>query len=138
MSENGVYIAKDRQITGEIKSATSVTIDGQVEGSIVIKGDLVVGENGKVKSDIEAQNVFIKGEVHGKIIARDLLEISPNGSVFGDITSKFLKIDQGAKFIGSSTHSDEIPAESSEPPQDTESGGPKLSFKPIIYNRLAK
>ena len=141
MSENGVYIPKGCQITGEIKSATNVTIDGQLEGSIICDGDLVVGESGKVKSDIEAQNVYIKGEVHGKIIARNLLEVSPSGSVFGDITTNLLKFDQGARFIGSSSHSSENTTES-DPPQDkgkeSEPNGPKLSLKPIIYNRLAK
>jgi len=137
MSENGVYIAKDCQITGDIKSATNVTIDGQVEGSIIIKGDLIVGESGKVKSDIEAQNVYVKGEIHGKVTARNLLEISPSGSVFGDITTKFLKIDQGAKFIGASSHSEDTSAED-EPPKEAEQNGTRFTIKPIIYNRLAK
>lgn len=128
-----MYIAKNCTIKGNISSAGNVTIDGQVEGAISIKGDLVIGEDAKVKADIEAENVEIKGEVSGKLTVQSLLGISESGSLVGDIITKNLRIDRGAKFIGTSTHSDERAV---DPPND--SNDSKFVFKPIIYNRLAK
>lgn len=132
-SADVMYIAKNCNINGNINSAGNVTIEGQVEGTISIKGDLIIGEEAKIKADIEAENVQIRGEVYGKITVHSLLEVSPTGTLVGDIITKHLKIERGAKFIGTSTHSDERAAETPQEVNDS-----KFGFKPIIYNRLAK
>lgn len=128
-----MYIAKDCNINGTISSTGNVTIDGQVEGNLRVKGELIIGEGAKIKADIEAQTVQIKGEVNGKLTVSSLLEICSTGSLTGDIITRHLKIDRGAKFIGTSTHSDENYKESSNDSEEAKAG-----FKPIIYNRLAK
>lgn len=128
-----MYIAKDCKINGTITSTGNVTIDGQVEGILQIKGELIIGEGAKIKADIEAENVQVKGEVNGKLTVSSLLEICSTGSLIGDIITKHLKIDRGARFIGTSTHSDKASSEGSNEQEDSKTG-----FKPIIYNRLAK
>jgi len=126
-----MYIANNCHIKGGITSSGNVTIDGQVEGNIVIEGDLVIGHEANVKADIEAMNVHIKGEVQGKITAKSLLEMSSTGRLNGDIHTKYLKIDQGARFVGTSMHPDEEQSESGQ-------NDSKFGFKPTVYNRLAK
>lgn len=130
-SANTMYIAKDCNINGNINSTGNVTIDGQVEGTISIQGDLVIGEGAKIRAEIEADNVEIRGDVQGKMTVRSLLSIFPTGSLVGDIMTKNLKIERGAKFMGTCTHSD-------EKADEKESSEGKFGFKPIIYNRLAK
>lgn len=125
-----MYIAHNCEIKGEIVSSGNVTVDGKAEGKISIKGNLIVGESGMIKADIEADNVEIKGQVHGKMTVKNLLDINSTGVLHDDITTQFLKIDQGAKFIGKSTHPD---AETEKNSNDS-----KFAFKPIVYNRLAK
>lgn len=139
LSTGDMYIAKNCHINGEIKSSGNVTIDGQVEGTIHIKGDLIIGQEGKIKADIHAENIYIKGEANGKVMAKSLLEISSTGSLYGDVNTRFIKIEQGAKFIGTSTHLDRTETEmDNDSAQDKDSKDSKLSFKPIIYNRLVK
>lgn len=132
-SADVMYIANNCNINGTINSSGNVTIEGQVEGTLSVKGDLIIGEQAKVKADIEAENIQIKGEVQGKIIVHSLLEVSPTGILVGDIITKHLKIDRGAKFIGTSTHTDEKTIENPKEPKES-----KFGFKPVIYNRLAK
>jgi len=98
------YIAPDCEIKGSFTSKGNVRIDGQIEGTIKVDGDLTVGQNAVIKADIEAQNVSIAGEVRGNIKTRDLLEIGSSAKLFGDIVVKQLKIEQGARFIGSSSY----------------------------------
>ncbi len=129
-SSKDMYIAPTCEIKGEIVSSGNVTVDGKVEGKISIKGNLIVGESGITNADIEADNVEIKGNVVGKITVTNLLDVNSTGVLHGDISTKFLKIDQGAKFIGKSTHPD---SEADKNSNDT-----KFAFKPIVYNRLVK
>lgn len=138
-----MYIAKDCSINGDISSSGSVTIDGEFEGSINIIGDLVVGESGKVKGNVFAENVSLFGEVRGNIKAKGVLEINARGIIYGDIAMKALKVGQGARFIGKSTHTDLTEKETQFVSELQESSQMqpdvyKLEYKPIVYNRLAK
>lgn len=143
MDKKNMYIAKDCSISGDISSSGNVTIDGEFEGSINIVGDLHVGESGKVKGNIFAENVTLYGEVRGNVNAKGIIEINAKGIVYGDILMKSLKIGQGARFIGNSTHTDLTEQESNllEGLMDSNQYKPeefKLEYKPIVYNRLAK
>ena len=42
-------IAADVEITGTIKSASSVRIDGKLEGELNCGGDAVIGKDAKIK-----------------------------------------------------------------------------------------
>ena len=59
-------IASGVEIKGDIVSQGSIRIDGYVEGNLNIKGDLILGEKGKLKGDIKAQNIMIAGRLEGK------------------------------------------------------------------------
>lgn len=101
------FVAEDCEIHGSINSSGNARIEGKIEGTINIGGDLVIGQNALIKANIEAQTVTIAGEVHGNIKAKDLLELSSTARLYGDINTKQLKIDQGARFVGKSTYIDE-------------------------------
>jgi len=138
---NNMYLAEDCKIIGSINSNGNITVDGQVEGTIQSKGDIVIGKTAKVKADIQAKNVSVKGEVHGNISVQNLLEINLTGVVYGDIKTKLVKIEQGAKFIGKSTHIDYTDAESKNmESSNEESDGLEVkantALKAVVYNRL--
>lgn len=99
---NVTYIAEDCEIKGSIVTKGNARIDGRVEGTINISGDLVIGQNAVLQADIESHTISIAGEVRGNITAKDLLELSSTARLFGDIKTKLLKIDQGARFVGNS------------------------------------
>lgn len=96
------FIAPACQIVGNIVIKGNARIDGQIEGSIKISGDLVIGTNAKVTASIEAKNVQIAGEVHGDISSASTLELDSTARLYGDICTQQLKIEQGARFVGSS------------------------------------
>ncbi len=49
-TDNDVYVAKECKITGKINSRTNVIIDGELEGTIETKADLLVGPHVKVEA----------------------------------------------------------------------------------------
>ncbi|NBJ14933.1 MAG: polymer-forming cytoskeletal protein [Dehalobacter sp. 4CP] len=103
------YIAEDCELKGSLVSSGNIRIDGKLEGTVEVGGDLIIGQSASVKANISAATATITGVVCGNIKVEDLLELSPTSRLYGDITAKQLKIDQGAIFIGtSSTVSDSI------------------------------
>lgn len=95
-------IAAECQINGTISINGNARIDGSIEGTIQVTGDLMIGATARLKADIEAATVSIAGEVHGNIKATDLLELCATARLCGDISTRQFKVDQGARFTGRS------------------------------------
>lgn len=90
------------RIEGDIYTRGSIRVEGKIKGNIKADGDLFIGEDGKVETEIEARNVVIAGSVNGNILAHQRVELLPTAKVVGDIVTDILKIEEGARFTGSS------------------------------------
>jgi cytoskeletal protein CcmA (bactofilin family) len=86
---------------GILISNESICIEGTIKGNVECKGSVVVGQGGKVKADITAENAFIGGQVNGNIKTKNRLEITSTGRVRGDIETACLVIAEGVIFEGS-------------------------------------
>jgi cytoskeletal protein CcmA (bactofilin family) len=86
---------------GALMSNESICIEGTVKGKVECKGNVVVGQGGKVKADIIAENAFIGGQVNGNITTKNKLEITSGGRIKGDIETSRLIIAEGVVFEGS-------------------------------------
>ena len=102
MERDIVNIGKSVVIKGELNGSEDLTIEGQVEGKIELRQNvLTIGPNGKIKAQVFAKSVIILGEVTGNVTASEKVDIRDNGSVDGDITSPRVAIAEGAHFRGS-------------------------------------
>ena len=100
--ERTVNIGKSVIIKGELNGSEDLTIDGQVEGKIELRQNvLTIGPNGKIRAQVFAKAVVILGEVTGNVTATEKVDIRDNGSVDGDITAPRVAIAEGAHFRGS-------------------------------------
>ncbi|MBZ4652958.1 MAG: hypothetical protein JG781_296 [Peptococcaceae bacterium] len=93
-------IGKDTHFQGVITATGTVRIDGSFQGEIKTKGDLVIGESGRVEAHVEGRNVLVGGYLKGNIVASGKVDLSPSGKVFGDMKVKNLIIEEGAVFKG--------------------------------------
>src|SRR5215469_3075574 len=83
-----VNIGKSVIIKGELSGSEDLTIEGQVEGKIELKQNvLTIGPNGRIKAKIVAKAVVVKGEVTGNISATERVDIRDAGSVDGDLSA---------------------------------------------------
>lgn len=95
-------IGKSVVIKGELSASEDLTIEGQVEGKIELKQNiLTIGANGRIKATVFAKAVIVQGEVHGNITATEKVDIRDAGSVDGDLASPRVAIADGAHFRGS-------------------------------------
>lgn len=96
-----VNIGKSVVIKGELNGSEDLTIEGQVEGKIELKQNvLTIGPNGRIKASIFAKAVVVQGEVTGNITASERVDIRDAGSVDGDLSAPRVAIADGAHFRG--------------------------------------
>jgi len=93
-------IGIDAEIKGTISTKGTLRIDGSLEGGVANAEAVVVGEDAKVKGDINAQTVVVGGKIAGNIIASASIEMLPHSQVKGDINAPQLYIAEGAIFEG--------------------------------------
>lgn len=102
MVEKLVHIGQSIQIKGELTGNEDLTIEGKVDGKIILKDhNLTIGSNGRITAEVHAKTVVVVGEVVGNITADDKVEVAPTGSMKGDIIAPRVVIADGARFKGS-------------------------------------
>jgi cytoskeletal protein CcmA (bactofilin family) len=94
-------IGKSVVVKGELSGSEDLYVDGQVEGTIALKGNsLTVGPNGQVKASVEAKAVVVQGKLEGNIQASDRVELRKSAIVTGDISTQRISIEEGAFLKG--------------------------------------
>jgi cytoskeletal protein CcmA (bactofilin family) len=104
MADNGevTIIGATAKLEGNVVSAGSLRIDGQVKGQINADGEVTLSPQSQVEADIRAQNVSVAGRFKGNILVKGKAHLARGGRVDGNITSKTLVIEEGGVFHGQS------------------------------------
>jgi cytoskeletal protein CcmA (bactofilin family) len=99
-------ISQGTEITGDIKSAGDIRIDGILNGNMVTRGKVVIGPTGRVKGEVECKNSEVSGLIDGKITVSQLLNLKASSKISGTIITSKLSIEPGALFTGNCTMKD--------------------------------
>jgi len=91
-------IGANCSLAGDIVSEGEVHVDGKVVGDVRCV-TLVIGENGGVTGEINAETVRVLGAVTGQITAR-AVELAKTARILGDITHDSLAVEAGAYVEG--------------------------------------
>lgn len=102
--DNGevTIVGAGARLEGNVVSAGSLRIDGQVKGQINADGDVTLSPQSQVDADIRAQNVSVAGKFKGNLIVKGKAHLARGGRIDGNITSKTLVIEEGGLFHGQS------------------------------------
>ena len=101
-------IGKETSFQGTIETNGTIRVDGKFEGQLSSSGDIIIGETGEVKAQIQARNALIAGTLQGDICIIEKLELLSTGKVYGDIDAPILSISEGAIFRGTCMMKSEI------------------------------
>lgn len=124
-------IGPNAYIRGDIQSDGGVRIDGVLEGSIDITGNLIVGEGAKIVADIKANNVSISGAIKGDVNG-NMVEILETGRVWGDLTINSLLLNEGAYLRGQTTMHGDIEPPMIEPPRPIRQQAAELASATVV------
>ncbi len=87
-------------MTGNIKVNGFVRIDGDIDGSIETDGNIIIGENARIKGKITAKSVIVGGIIFGDIFAEESIRLLSTSIVIGDVISHKVQIDDKVIFHG--------------------------------------
>ena len=93
-------IASGTVIKGDIQSDSDFRLDGQVEGSIVCNGKIIIGQVGSIKGNTQCVSAEVCGKVEGDIRASERLVLKSTATVTGNIYCPSLEIEPKALFNG--------------------------------------
>jgi cytoskeletal protein CcmA (bactofilin family) len=95
------HLGKSFHFKGDISGSEDIYIDGKVEGTIQLPGQIVtVGQHGEVSADIDSRELVIHGKLKGNAKASDRIELARTGSVQGDLAMARISIQDGAFMQG--------------------------------------
>lgn len=95
------FLGEGTSFAGKLTFEGTVRIDGKLEGEILTKDTLVIGETATVRAEIHAGVLVLGGTVHGNITAVKKVEIHGGARLYGNIHTPRLSMAEGVIFEGS-------------------------------------
>ncbi len=93
-------IGRGTTIRGSVRSDGDLDIHGLVEGSVNVKGELVIAETALIKSDVSGRRVIVRGAVAGNVSADELIVVEPGARIVGDLGAPQIGIRPGGLIRG--------------------------------------
>jgi cytoskeletal protein CcmA (bactofilin family) len=112
-------IGAGTSIEGDVVSGGDIRIDGNLKGTVKVRGKLVIGPSGTVEGEVTCQNADVSGSIRGKVSVSDLLALKSTGKISGEISCGKLAIEPGADFSGSCSMGGVVKEISHEPADTT-------------------
>ena len=91
-------IGSDIRVKGDIEATADLVVEGKVDGDVRC-ATLVLGDNGNINGNIDADRVKIAGTVDGEIRTGDLA-VEATGLVNGNIEYERLRVATGGEIKG--------------------------------------
>ena len=93
-------IGKGSAISGNMKVNGFIRIDGDIDGSLETDGNVIVGENARIRGDLTAKSAIIGGIIKGNVKANESIKILADAAVIGDVISRKVQVDGSAVIHG--------------------------------------
>ena len=88
------------RLDGRFEITDSVHVECEVSGELFVGGQLVIGEKGVVKADVQTLDAVVHGVYEGNLVATGTVEIAATGRVTGNVQTDSLVISKGGFFNG--------------------------------------
>jgi len=99
-AQTETFLDEGCALSGELRFAENVRIDGKVEGEMWAQKDVLVGERAEIHASIEAQSIEVHGTVLGDIRVAEQTTLHKSARVEGEIQTSGIVIEPGARFKG--------------------------------------
>jgi len=100
-AEGSTVIGKSVIIRGELSGDEDLYMDGDIEGTITLTGNLLtVGPNARVRADINVRDIVVFGHLTGNVHASGRVDLRQSALVSGDIIAGRLSIEESAVLKG--------------------------------------
>lgn len=93
-------LANGTTIVGDIVSDGDFRVEGNIKGTIKVKGRIVVGESGNIEGEVICSDADICGIVKGTLTVANLSTFKSTAKFIGDLITKKISIEPNATFTG--------------------------------------
>ena len=93
-------IASGMRVVGDVSCDGVLRVDGTLEGSILGARQLLVTPGGRVRGDIEADEIVVGGTIDGNVRAAHRLELQGTAVVNGNIETRAFVVPEGGRVNG--------------------------------------
>jgi cytoskeletal protein CcmA (bactofilin family) len=99
-TQSGALLSRGVSIKGSVEFLNELLIDGEVEGTIVSTGTLMIGEQACIRGEIRTKSVDVRGTVEGNIFVTERCELHAGCTLRGDIEAPRLVVNENVTFLG--------------------------------------
>jgi cytoskeletal protein CcmA (bactofilin family) len=103
------FLGEGAEFKGILTFEGTVRIDGKLEGEVITRDTLVVGEHAEVKAEINAGTAVISGTVRGNVTATVRIEAHRPARIHGNLKTPVLIVEEGVLFEGSCSMGEKEP-----------------------------
>ena len=97
-------------IQGEVSGSENVYVAGEVQGSLeLLKGNLTVGPEARIRANIQAPSIVVHGRVEGNLYGIKRVDLRRSAVLVGDIHTSRIVIEEGASLKGSVQVQKDVP-----------------------------
>lgn len=93
------FVTRNVVVHGSINASGNVCINSVVEGDVIIKGTLLIGENGNIKGNVQTTNASVYGTIDGNLTCNKAV-INNKACITGNVNSIIIDIREGAVVKG--------------------------------------
>jgi cytoskeletal protein CcmA (bactofilin family) len=95
------HIGPSIRIKGSVTAQEPLTIAGQVDGTVEVKGHaLTVAPDAKLKATLTADTIIVSGTVTGSLQAAARIVVRETASIEGDLSAPAIGLADGATLHG--------------------------------------
>jgi cytoskeletal protein CcmA (bactofilin family) len=103
-------IGAGTRIRGRVTGDGDIVVAGQVEGDIVVRGDVTIADGASCTSNVEGHTVLVAGALSGDVTASGPVTVGASGRLRGNVSGSTVAIEDGAAFAGRIDCDFELPA----------------------------
>lgn len=96
------FLDKGIEFRGVLTFEGTIRVDGKVEGEIISKGTLILGDDAFVKGSINVGSLISHGKIQGDVVANNKINLLSGSTLNGNIKTPVLIVEEGAIFEGQS------------------------------------
>jgi len=95
-----ILVGESARFEGLVTFRGSAQVDGEVEGEIVCRGTLRLGETARVRGVIEVDELIVAGSLIGEATARQRIELTATARIQATLRTPRLALAEGCVMDG--------------------------------------
>jgi len=107
-------IGAGTRVRGRVTGDGDLTVLGQLEGEVSVRGELFIEKGGRVTSDIDAGALRVAGTLDGDVHVTGDVTLLAGSNVSGDLHGARVSLEEGAVLDGRLDSEFDLPSELGE------------------------